>query len=465
MPATASTPQSFLSTIIGSTALARRAGTKAAAADTASMMTPATTDQSRVPHRRVGQQALREPRRWRTTPTRPIAAPRAASRRPSPSTRLITRPASAPSARRTPMSRIRDETEYESMPYTPIAASSSAAPANEASSVALNRGRDDGRADPLVEGHRVIDGQRRVDRRHCRAHRRQQRRRRAARLDDHHRVRIRELQIGRVEIRPVRPIGLIHALVLHVARDADDLDRTRRIRERPGRRAEPDALADGILAGPEPARARFVHDRDRRAARAIGGRERPAGEDRDAERAEVVGGNVVPADARRARGIDRAAGQEQDRSRTAAERRAPIDRGRFDAGHGLDAREQAVHRGRTRRRPDSASREAAPRTSARRRTRSRCAGSGCARSSRSSSPDAVSSRHAIATSVTTRIESARPRRPPPRSSSLSAVTSSRRDAASAGTSANSSVVPNATARANSSTTGSSAGAPRLPMAR
>ncbi len=40
------------------------------------------------------------------------------------------------------MSRIRDETEYESMPYTPIAASSSAAPANEASSVALNRGRE-----------------------------------------------------------------------------------------------------------------------------------------------------------------------------------------------------------------------------------------------------------------------------------------------------------------------------------
>ena len=40
------------------------------------------------------------------------------------------------------MSCMRDDTEYDNMPYTPIAASSSAAPANEASSVALNRGRD-----------------------------------------------------------------------------------------------------------------------------------------------------------------------------------------------------------------------------------------------------------------------------------------------------------------------------------
>ena len=44
--------------------------------------------------------------------------------------------------RRTPISYIRADTEYDSMPYTPIAASRRAAPANEASSVALNRGRD-----------------------------------------------------------------------------------------------------------------------------------------------------------------------------------------------------------------------------------------------------------------------------------------------------------------------------------
>ena len=43
------------------------------------------------------------------------------------------------------MSRIREETEYDSMPYTPIAARINAAPANDASSVALNRGLDTAR--------------------------------------------------------------------------------------------------------------------------------------------------------------------------------------------------------------------------------------------------------------------------------------------------------------------------------
>ena len=45
----------------------------------------------------------------------------------------------------------------------------------------------------------------------------------------------------------------------------------------------------------------------------------------------------------------------------------------------------------------------------------------------------MSSRHAIATSLTTRVESARPPRAPPRSSSLSAVTRPARDDTSAGT--------------------------------
>ncbi len=72
----------------------------------------------------------------------PSAAPRAASRNACAMTNLITRWVSAPRARRTPMSRILDETEYDSMPYTPIAARINAAPANDASSVALKRGLD-----------------------------------------------------------------------------------------------------------------------------------------------------------------------------------------------------------------------------------------------------------------------------------------------------------------------------------
>ena len=69
----------------------------------------------------------------------------------------------------------------------------------------------------------------------------------------------------------------------------------------------------------------------------------PPGEDRNAQRPEVVGRDVVPADARRVRAIGRPIREEQRRARAAAERRAAIDRRRFDAGHGLDAREQAIH--------------------------------------------------------------------------------------------------------------------------
>ena len=141
---------------------------------------------------------------------------------------------------------------------------------------------------------------------------------------------------------------------------------------------------------------------------AIGRGERAAGKDRDAERAEVIGGNVVSADARGRRGIDRTAGQEQDRSRTAAERRAPIDRGRFDAGHGLDAREQSVDGGRTRCDRISGARRPHPEGQ---HVFGHETGSAVldAREVLDQQPDAVSSRHAIATSVTTRIESAWPR--------------------------------------------------------
>ena len=122
--------------------------------------------------------------------------------------------------------------------------------------------------------------------------------------------------------------------------------------------------------------------------------------------AEVVGRDVVATDDRRVRRIDRAAGQKQNGSRAAAERRAPVDGGRFDARHGLDAREQPVHRGRARRHRIPRTRRPHPERQARRRTRSRVRRPWRRAKFSISSPDAVSRRHAIATSVTTRIESA-----------------------------------------------------------
>src|SRR5262249_3923049 len=128
------------STTIGSTVLARRAGSQAATAATASI-TNAPVERMRGS---AGATPASRPCTSRVkaiADASPIAAPMSARRSPSPTTSMITRRASAPSATRTPISRIRVDTEYDSTPYTPIAASSSAAAANAPASVALKRGR------------------------------------------------------------------------------------------------------------------------------------------------------------------------------------------------------------------------------------------------------------------------------------------------------------------------------------
>ena len=119
------------------------------------------------------------------------------------------------------------------------------------------------------------------------------------------------------------------------------------IGERSGRGAEPDAFADRGLAGPETPRARFVHDRDRCRARAVRSRERPSGQERDAERPEIVGGHIVTADAGRVGAIDTPIRKKDRAARTAGEGRAAVHRRRLDAGHRLDAREQALERRRS----------------------------------------------------------------------------------------------------------------------
>ena len=143
------------------------------------------------------------------------------------------------------------------------------------------------------------------------------------RLHDHHRVRIGELQVRGVELRVHRrPPPLF---VSHVADDADHFDRVLGIGEWPGRRAEPDALADRVLAGPETARCRLADDGDGWCpGRSAGVKPRPA--IREYRALEIVGRDVVAADDRRA--ADRRAGRRRTRSSaTRRKRRRAIDRG------------------------------------------------------------------------------------------------------------------------------------------
>src|SRR5207237_4043241 len=53
--------------------------------------------------------------------------------------------------------------------------------------------------------------------------------------------------------------------------------------------ADLEALAQGILGGPQPVRHRFIHDRNSRGAGSVGRRESTATPDRRSERREIVG--------------------------------------------------------------------------------------------------------------------------------------------------------------------------------
>src|SRR5207302_10511750 len=102
-------------TIAGSTALARRAG-RSAAADATSAIAAATKTRSRGSRSATPISQPRSRRQATSAAANPMPPPAAVSRRPSASTSRRTRAASAPSARRMPISRTRDDTEYDSMP-------------------------------------------------------------------------------------------------------------------------------------------------------------------------------------------------------------------------------------------------------------------------------------------------------------------------------------------------------------
>ncbi len=107
---------------------------------------------------------------------------------------------------------------------------------------------------------------------------------RGAHVEQHHRgITLRDRHVG---------IGLrrrAEAVVAGVRRHSHDLQ--------PGGLAlEAEALAEGALAGPQPARQGLVDDRHRAAAGAVLGQQSPAAADGDAHRLEVAGTDAVDAD-------------------------------------------------------------------------------------------------------------------------------------------------------------------------
>ena len=93
------------------------------------------------------------------------------------------------------------------------------------------------------------------------------------------------------------------AAVLRVGDDPDDRDfrRARRVDERSRRsalqHAEPQARADGVLSRRPHLRRRFIDHRDPIAAPHFGGVEHPPAAQRNAERAQMVGGREIDDDA------------------------------------------------------------------------------------------------------------------------------------------------------------------------
>src|SRR6185503_14250410 len=130
---------SYRSASIGSTFVARRAGTKLAARATPVSNTETATKVS-------GSVALTPNNNVDITrvtaiaPATPTATPISASVSAFPTTLLNTSPGRAPNAILMPISRVRWVTRYDVTPYSPTAAKTSARTANVASKTVLKRG-------------------------------------------------------------------------------------------------------------------------------------------------------------------------------------------------------------------------------------------------------------------------------------------------------------------------------------
>src|SRR5262249_15787905 len=115
--------------VIGSTAAARRAGTRAATAATSAIDTPTAAMGSGPGASTLTGAAFRSGMDA-TAAKSPAARPMAVNRTARPSTKRDTRPAPEPSATRIANSRIREDARYEITPYVPLSARAIASTAN-----------------------------------------------------------------------------------------------------------------------------------------------------------------------------------------------------------------------------------------------------------------------------------------------------------------------------------------------
>ena len=175
------------------------------------------------------------------------------------STIARTRAASAPSAMRTPISRVRCATVYASTPYRPTAASSVASDGERRRQRADHPIEEDVLPHLLRHRLQVLDRQVRIE---LRDHRRD---RAAAALGIERRAHVEVASCrascsgGTARRRPAAP-RCLHLAVLRVLHEADDLDVERVVPplDHP--------LADGVAAEAELLRERLVDDRDLRRA-------------------------------------------------------------------------------------------------------------------------------------------------------------------------------------------------------